>query len=369
MGQITFCGPKKCVASSKQYTTADLAHQYQLHDSLYRMKQDPDCPRKIGAGYFPQDCPRNPKKWSKNSSSTSAPTKLGIQHRFKPSSHSTAVADDVLNDSSSSALLVNGVAEIKSSQGIILVLLYVDDMIITCSDLDGISILKQDLNHHSEMKDLDTLCYFLGLEVSATSDGYYLSQAKYASDLISHASLTDSKTASSPLKPNVRFTPLDGTLLRDPTLYRTLVDSLVYLTVTRPDILQRVAGLGRLDAFHEALAGASDESGEDRPAFVWCWLRRSGGCFLADIGGRHVGLVAAAFGEIKIGKGKGNDILDGREEGGVKAKMVCGVRSIPATEKKYKNSHSSQALNDVDKGQGLQKNLFAFLFFSYDDTM
>ncbi|KAK3021419.1 hypothetical protein RJ639_046827 [Escallonia herrerae] len=108
------------------------------------------------------------------------------------------------------------------------------------SDLDGISILKQDLNHHFKMKDLGTHGYFLGLEVSTTSDRYYLSQAKYASDIISCAGLTDSKTTSTPLEPNVRFTPLDGTPLRDPTLYRTLVGSLVYLTVTHSDIAYAV---------------------------------------------------------------------------------------------------------------------------------
>ncbi|KAK3018133.1 hypothetical protein RJ639_004891 [Escallonia herrerae] len=109
-------------------------------------------------------------------------------------------------------------------------------MIITGSDLDGISILKQDLNHYIEMKDLGTLGYFLELEVSTTPDRYNLSQAKYASDLLSHVGLIDSKTPSTPLEPNVWLTPHDGTSLRDPTLYGTLVGSLVYLTVTHPDI-------------------------------------------------------------------------------------------------------------------------------------
>ncbi|KAK3040283.1 hypothetical protein RJ639_028198 [Escallonia herrerae] len=101
-------------------------------------------------------------------------------------------------------------------------------MIITGSDLDGISNLKQDPNHHFELKDLGTLSYFLGLEVSTASDEYYLSQAKYVSDLLSNL--------KQDLISNVRFTFLDGTHLRDPTLYRTLVGSLGYLTVTRPDI-------------------------------------------------------------------------------------------------------------------------------------
>jgi hypothetical protein len=42
------------------------------------------------------------------------------------------------------------------------------------------------------MKDLGQLNYFLGLEVTSDSDGYYLFQAKYTSDLLSKAGLTDS---------------------------------------------------------------------------------------------------------------------------------------------------------------------------------
>ncbi|KAK3024970.1 hypothetical protein RJ639_042777 [Escallonia herrerae] len=52
------------------------------------------------------------------------------------------------------------------------------------------------------MKDLGVLSYFLGLEISSSVDGYTLSQAKYASDLLSRAGLTDSKTAPTPLEPN-----------------------------------------------------------------------------------------------------------------------------------------------------------------------
>uniref|UniRef100_A0A2N9H992 Reverse transcriptase Ty1/copia-type domain-containing protein n=1 Tax=Fagus sylvatica TaxID=28930 RepID=A0A2N9H992_FAGSY len=79
-----------------------------------------------------------------------------------------------------------------------------------------------------------------GLEVSSDSTGYYLSQAKYASDLLSRTGLTDTKVVSTPLEMNARLTPLDGTPLSDATLYRQLVGSLVYLTVTRPDIAHAV---------------------------------------------------------------------------------------------------------------------------------
>jgi hypothetical protein len=123
-----------------------------------------------------------------------------------------------------------------TNNGTILILLYVDDMIITGDDISGIRALQSFLSQNFEMKDLGTLSYFLGLEVTSSTDGYYLSQAKYASDLLSRVGLTDSKTTSSPLETNVKLLATDGEPLSDATLYRQLVGSLIYLTVTRPDI-------------------------------------------------------------------------------------------------------------------------------------
>ncbi|KAJ4716916.1 Reverse transcriptase, RNA-dependent DNA polymerase [Melia azedarach] len=77
-------------------------------------------------------------------------------------------------------------------------------------------------------------------QVLSAADGYYLSQAKYASDLLTRVGLTDSKVTSTPLEPNAKLTPLDRVLLKDATLYRQLVGILVYLTVTRPDISHAV---------------------------------------------------------------------------------------------------------------------------------
>jgi len=118
-----------------------------------------------------------------------------------------------------------------TGDGIILIFLYVDDMIITGDDLSGIRDLQHFLSQNFEMRDLGLLNYFLGLEVTSGSDGYYLSQAKYASDLLSKASLTDSKTCTSPLEPNIRLLATDGESLPDATLYRQLVDNLIYLIV------------------------------------------------------------------------------------------------------------------------------------------
>ncbi|KAL0541043.1 hypothetical protein IC582_021073 [Cucumis melo] len=113
-------------------------------------------------------------------------------------------------------------------------------MIITGNDPQAISDLQHYLGQHFEMKDLGSLNYFLGLEVSRRSDGYLLSQDKYASDLLARSGITDSNIASTPLDPNVHLTPYDGVLLENVSLYRQLVGSLIYLTVTRLDIAYAV---------------------------------------------------------------------------------------------------------------------------------
>ncbi|XP_028078129.1 uncharacterized protein LOC114280015 [Camellia sinensis] len=94
--------------------------------------------------------------------------------------------------------------------------------------------------HKFEMKDLGTLNYFLGLEISHDSTGYYLSQAKYTSDLLTRAGLTNCKTTSTLVDSHTRLTPIDGDFLSDATLYRQLVSSLVYPTMTHLDIVYAV---------------------------------------------------------------------------------------------------------------------------------
>jgi hypothetical protein len=63
-----------------------------------------------------------------------------------------------------------------------------------------------------------------------------LSQEKYIQNLLDHASLTDHWTAKTLMDLNVHLVATDGEPLEDPTRYRHIVGSLVYLGVTRPDI-------------------------------------------------------------------------------------------------------------------------------------
>ena len=75
----------------------------------------------------------------------------------------------------------------NSSSGIILLVVYVDVIVITGSDYNGISSLKSFLQSQFHTKDLRMLRYFLGIEVIRSKHGIFLSQRKYVLDLLFEA--------------------------------------------------------------------------------------------------------------------------------------------------------------------------------------
>src|SRR5438270_11794239 len=85
-----------------------------------------------------------------------------------------------------------------TQSGIVILILYVDDMVITGTDSAAISSLKQHLQTEFEMMDLGFLHYFLGIEVVYSSSGYLLSQQKYISVILARATHHD-YTVSDPL--------------------------------------------------------------------------------------------------------------------------------------------------------------------------
>ncbi|KAI5322358.1 hypothetical protein L3X38_031430 [Prunus dulcis] len=124
---------------------------------------------------------------------------------------------------------------------VVILLLYVDDIIITGSSSTLVQSVIDDLGQVFDMKDIGQLTYFLGLEVSYQSNGdLFVNQAKYARDLLKRAGMETCKPSITPCKPHCRVLTTDGTLLPDPTMFRSLVGALQYLTFTRPDLAYAV---------------------------------------------------------------------------------------------------------------------------------
>lgn len=104
-----------------------------------------------------------------------------------------------------------------SGRKLAIVLVYVDDLIITGDYEEEILQTKENLSVRFQMKELGQLKHFLGLEIDRTQEGIFLCQQKYSRDLLRWSQ----------------------------TMYRQLVGSLIYLTLTRPDISYPVGVMSR----------------------------------------------------------------------------------------------------------------------------
>lgn len=76
-------------------------------------------------------------------------------------------------------------------------------------------------------------------------DGIFLSQYKYAKELIDMAHMTDTETFDPPIELSVKFNKNSGESVSDPILYSTLVGRLIYLTTTRSDISYAIQIVGQ----------------------------------------------------------------------------------------------------------------------------
>jgi hypothetical protein len=124
----------------------------------------------------------------------------------------------------------------KTNHGIVVIVIYVDDLIITGdSDVD-ISDLKKLLKQKFEMKDVGELHYFLNIEVIHSPNGIWLLQRQYALNKLAKYGMTSCKPISIPLEQNVKLSADEGDLVEDTTMYRRIVGSLIYMTITRPDL-------------------------------------------------------------------------------------------------------------------------------------
>jgi hypothetical protein len=86
----------------------------------------------------------------------------------------------------------------KVGSHIIIIFLYVDDLMLTSSDSKILNHVKISLKKKFEMTDLGFLHYFLGLQDLQTNEGIFLSQSKYACDLLRRFHMDDCKPYPSP---------------------------------------------------------------------------------------------------------------------------------------------------------------------------
>lgn len=126
-----------------------------------------------------------------------------------------------------------------------IVLVYVDDLIITGDDVESIAEVKEILDKAFSIKDLGNLRYFLGIEVARGNKGTMLNQRKYALDIVKDTGMEDCLITKFPFPKGVKLSDNEGELLKDPEKYRRLIGRLLYLNLTRPDLTFSVQQLSQ----------------------------------------------------------------------------------------------------------------------------
>ncbi|KAK3029571.1 hypothetical protein RJ639_038460 [Escallonia herrerae] len=126
---------------------------------------------------------------------------------------------------------------LKKKQGKITALIvYVDDMVVTGNDPEEREALQGHLSREFKMKDLGPLKYFLGIEVSRSKKGIFLSQRKYALDLLRETGMLACQQVDTPVEEGLKLRIESNQVPVDKGRYQRLVGRLMYLAHTRPDL-------------------------------------------------------------------------------------------------------------------------------------
>nr|GEV73352.1 hypothetical protein [Tanacetum cinerariifolium] len=125
------------------------------------------------------------------------------------------------------------------------VIFYVDDIIFGSTKKELCIAFESLMHEKFQMSSMGELTFFLGLEVKQKKDGKFISQDKYVAKILKKFRFTEVKTASTPMetqKPLLKDEDGDEV---DVHMYRSMIDSLMYLTSSRPDIMFAVCACAR----------------------------------------------------------------------------------------------------------------------------
>jgi len=115
-------------------------------------------------------------------------------------------------------------------------LLYVDDIVLTASSTSLLHDIIGRLHIEFAMTDLGALHHFLGISVTRSLDGLFLSERQYALDLLQRAGMSECHSTTTLVDTKAKLSATDGAPVADPSEYRSLAGALQYLTLTHPNL-------------------------------------------------------------------------------------------------------------------------------------
>lgn len=111
---------------------------------------------------------------------------------------------------------------------ITLVLVYVDDLLISANCSSSIVSLKALLCKTFHMEDLGSLTYFLGMEIHRDESGIFMCQKKYTLDIIKECGISNARPVLLPMDNHIILTAETGDQLPDATIFQRLVGKFIY---------------------------------------------------------------------------------------------------------------------------------------------
>ena len=125
---------------------------------------------------------------------------------------------------------------------------YVDDIIFGSTKDHPTYSISSMMHTEFKMSMVGKLNYFLGLQIQQNEFGIFISQSKYANNLVRKFGLKSTSFVRTPMSPNVKLTVDLLCKSVNPTFYRSMIGSLLYLTASRPDIIYGVGVCARYQA-------------------------------------------------------------------------------------------------------------------------
>jgi hypothetical protein len=118
----------------------------------------------------------------------------------------------------------------------LVILLNIDDIILTASTSLLLTTVTADLSREFAMKDLSPLHHVLDVLLTRSPHSLHLAQHQYNLDLLSRVGMRDCNLVTTPIDTQAKHSSIAGPPVSDPTLYCSLVGALQYVTLTRRDI-------------------------------------------------------------------------------------------------------------------------------------
>lgn len=128
---------------------------------------------------------------------------------------------------------------------LIIISLYVDDLIFTGNDKVLCDDFKNSMMLEFEMSDLGKMKHFLGVEVKQSPEGIFICQRRYAREVLTRFGMDESNSVKNPIVPGMKLHKDETGAKVDETVFKQMVGSLMYLTVTRPDLMYSVCLISR----------------------------------------------------------------------------------------------------------------------------